>query len=163
MKVLILLFVLTAVSFALSQAEEAKAKDAAREYIKDHLKAPATAIFSKETVCARAETDFEEASGLAPTPECIPPPFEKVGDGKESVVYRGSVDSQNSYGALLRTKFQLYVFFSGKWTVIDLADSVRELHAGCIAQNRANRALGRREKIRDCDAEYPSARKAGPE
>lgn len=163
MKAIAVLLICVGSLSALSPAEEAKATDAAREFIKDRLKAPATAIFSKETICARSETDFEEARGLAPAHECVAPPFENIGDGKESVVYRGSVDSQNSYGALLRTRFQLQIFHNGKWIVIDAADSVRELYAGCATLNRSYRAMGRRDKIRDCDAEYPAAKKAGGE
>ena len=108
MRALVLLLVLGTLSFALSPAEEAKVKQVAREYIKDHLKAPATAIFSKETVCAAlGEPDFEEAKGTGPTPECKPQKAAKVGTSADAVVYRASVDSQNSYGALLRTKFQI--------------------------------------------------------
>ena len=64
-----------------------EAKALAREYIKDHLKAPATAVFSSESVCAKAD-------------EC------KQG----WYFYRANVDAQNSFGAMLRTPFLVEVF-----------------------------------------------------
>jgi hypothetical protein len=159
MRKLALLLALNAASFALSPSEEAKVKALAREYIKDHLKAPATAIFSKESVCAPlAKVDFEEAKGTGPTPECKPQTAAKVGDGPASVVYRASVDAQNSYGALLRTKFQLQIYFvDGKWTIRDSAESVKLLRDSCIALNAMKAQLGQRP-TRDCDAEFPSAK-----
>jgi hypothetical protein len=154
-------FVSVIPGLALSSTEEAKVKDVAREYIKDHLKAPATAIFSKETVCAPlGKPDVEEAKGTGPTPDCKPQTAAKVGDGADSVIYRGSVDSQNSYGALIRTKFQLHIFFAkDKWTVFDSADYVRSAKQTCIDINQAARTLqDGRFQIRDCDAEFPNAK-----
>ena len=76
---------LAAASMQAQILDEAKAL--AREYIKDHLKAPATAVFSSETVCAIAN-------------EC-----------KEGwYFYRANVDAQNAFGALLRTPFVVEVF-----------------------------------------------------
>src|SRR5260370_32968119 len=88
------LAVRTIPAVALTPAEEAKAIQAAREFIKDRLKAPATAQFSKETICAGAcAADFEDIKGTGSTPECHPT---QVEDGKLNAIYRGSVDSQDS-------------------------------------------------------------------
>lgn len=146
-------------ALALSPAEESKVKDVAHEFIKDHLKAPATAIFSKESICAPAKGDFDEAKGTGPTPECKSQTSEKVGDGPDSVVYRGSVDAQNSYAALIRTKFQLRIFFSKeKWTVMDEAVSVKLMKDVCLDLNNAIRTLHTGKPIRDCEAEFPNAK-----
>ncbi|HEY4359378.1 MAG TPA: hypothetical protein VGN17_00315 [Bryobacteraceae bacterium] len=136
------------------------AKEAAREYIKDHLKAPATAVFSKETVCAvNDKGDFAEASGTGTTPECEPAPL-NVGTGENLVVYRASVDSQNSFGAMLRTKFLLTVgFVKGKWTFIDQRATVKLLYEACTELSKSYRQAGLLEKVRDCNSEYPSAAK----
>ena len=153
MRTLILLLGLNAASFALSPGEEAKVKDIARDYIKDHVKALSTAVFSRESVCAPlGKADAAEANGTGPTPECKPQLADKVGDGAEHVVYRSSVDSPNSYGAIIRTKFQLGVYFTKeKWLVIDAANIARELKTSCIELRKAG---GRR----DCNAEFPSVK-----
>jgi hypothetical protein len=146
-------------AFALTPVDEAKVKKVAREYIKDHLKAPATAIFSKESVCAPlGKPDFEEAKGTGPTPPCKPQTALKVGDGADAVIYRGSVDSQNSFGALIRSKFQLDIFVvNGKWIVHDSAESVKLLRDGCVQLNEVKRHSGQ-PADRDCDAEFPNAK-----
>ena len=143
------------VCFGLTPEEEAKAKDVAREYVKDHLKAPATAIFSKETLCAPlGKPDADEANG-GPTPECKPQAADRVADGTSSVIYRASVDAQNSYGALLRTRYQVMVYFAkGKWSVIDSQEVITTLREGCKSINQSARLL-RNARPRDCEAEYP--------
>ena len=161
MRALVLLLGLNAASYALSPAEVTKAKEVAREYVKDHLKAPATAVFSKETLCASlGKPDFEEAKGTGPTPECTTTlTATKIGNGAINVVYRGSVDSQNSYGALIRTKFQLDVFFKdGKVSIHDSADSIRLLKTTCLQTNETTRELNLKRPTMDCDAEYPSVK-----
>jgi len=154
MRALVLVLTLNAAAFALTPAEEAKAKEVAREYIKDHLKAPATAIFSKETLCAPlGKPDSDEANG-GPTPECKPQTADQVGDAADAVIYRASVDAQNSYGALLRTRYQLMVYVSkGKWGVIDSAEVVNALREGCKALNESARLTGKPRQ--NCDAQYP--------
>jgi len=132
---------------------------AAREYIKDHLKAPATAIFSKESICARlGKVDFDEAAGLVPTPECTASTTEVIPD-KNSVIYRASVDAQNSYGALIRTK---YIILAGrndkKLDLFDAFELVKELWLDCKALNDSSRRLGTGQ-IHDCDAECPACAK----
>jgi hypothetical protein len=160
MRAFTLLFVITTASFALSPAEEAKVREVARDYIKDHLKAPATALFSKETICTSlGKPDVEEAKGTGPTPECRPQTAQKVGDGADSVIYRAAVDSQNSFGALIRTKFQLHIFFAkDKWSVFDSAEYVKSSKQTCLDLNEAARILKDGRPIRDCNAEFPNAK-----
>ena len=145
--------------FGLSPAEEARAKEAAREFIKDHLKAPAAAQFSKESICAASsKADFQEAMGLGPTPECKP--AAQLEERKITAVYRGSVDAQNSFGALIRAKFQLDLFLKdGKISVHDAMGTVRLLWESCKQANEAYALVDQRDKVRNCDAEYPSAAK----
>lgn len=151
------LFVFTSILFALSPDQEAKVKELAREFIKDHLKAPATAVFSRETICTVAKGGFEEANGTGPTPACLPPKFQEL-DDTHPVVYRSNVDAQNSFGALLRSKFQLRVYTTkGQWKILDEADLVNTLKSSCIELNKAHRTLGN-GAIRDCDAEFPNGK-----
>ena len=159
MRVLVLLLGLHAAAFALSPEEGAKVKEAAREYIKDHLKAPATAVFSKETLCATSgAADFEEAKGTGPTPECKPQTASALSEKDAAVVYRGSVDAQNSFGALIRTKFQLQISSKGgKIQIFDPAEGVKLLKDSCETSNEAKKALGQRPS-RDCSAEFPNAK-----
>lgn len=158
MRAISVLLLLSAAVFALSPAEEAKIKDGAREFIKDRLKAPATAQFSKETICTSlGKPDFEEAKGTGPTPECTVPA--KLNMTKDNLVYRVAVDSQNSYGALIRTKFQIDVFLeNGKISFHDAMDSVRVLRGACDDHNETMKALHQKQD-RNCDAEFPALKK----
>jgi hypothetical protein len=151
------LVVRTIPATALTPAEEAKAIQAAREFIKDRLKAPATAQFSMETICAGAgAADFEEAKGTGSTPECKPAQFE---EGKLTAIYRGSVDSQNSVGAVIRTKFFLNLGLKdGRIAINDAMDAVRLLYSTCKQSNESSVLLGNRSKLTSCDTEFPSAK-----
>ncbi len=163
MKILITLLLWIVAAFAqtatLSPADEAKMKDAAHEFIKDHLKSPATAQFSKESVClSLGKADFDEASGTGQTPECKPVVST---DGKPLAgVYRVAVDAQNSYGALIRTKYiVLFNLKEGKWTFFDMADSVQSLYDGCVTLNAYGKSASiARSAEAACKAQYPNAR-----
>src|SRR5579872_2523611 len=101
----------------------------AREHIRLRINAPPlkdaadwsrrAAVFSNETLCTVVgPPDFDEAKGTGSTPPCTAP--SKIGDGtnKDSIVYRGTVEYRDPSGALIRTKYQLHVFFKdGKWSV----------------------------------------------
>ena len=69
MKVTVLLFALNAASFALSPAEEAKAKEAAREYIKGSLEGPSNCKFLQgKCVCAVRRSRFCGSQGYRADP-----------------------------------------------------------------------------------------------
>ncbi len=143
--------------FALSPDEQVKVKETAQAYIKANLKAPATAIFSGEMICARQlQADNAYASGKGPLPECMEPQTIGATNG-DAVVYRADVDAQNSFGALVRTQFYVAVLTdakTGKLSVIDPIHTDRILYDACVELNKDAVALGKRS-TRNCDAEYP--------
>jgi hypothetical protein len=162
MKPLIALSLLAVATFAqapMSPEDETKMKDAAHEFIKDHLKAPATAQFSKETVCQRVgKADFDEADGTGPTPECKPVVVDDK--GKLGGVYRVAVDAQNSYGALIRTKYiVLFDFKDGKWGFFDTADMVQSQFESCIVLGAYGKSgPEKRTAEAACKKQFPHAR-----
>ena len=152
-----------------------KAASFAREYIRSRINAPTlkdaadwsrrAAVFSNETLCTVVgPPDFDEAKGTGSTPPCTAPT--KIGDGtnKDSIVYRGTVEYRDPSGALIRTKYQLHVFFKdGKWSVTEDAESVNLLYTACLGLNKMLLGLAPEDRpspVKDCKAEYPNGKEA---